>query len=138
MSLELEWSKDFPKELRALVEPLVLKHAKRLPSWIQTLRIDCEDLDPEVIASIAVSLSYRQASLNVDPIFLNETHRNRERAIIHEFMHGPLGPIQDWVVHVINSFIPEDLRQIYYKAYMEVEEGAVQDITFAIHPPKVT
>ena len=140
MAIEVAWSKDMPREVRAVAEPLVEDALRYLPSWVQHLsvRYGIGEGEDGVVAVVEAEYPYRQVKVRLTPHFLTDSPRNRKRAIVHEFMHSPIAPIRAWVIRTLQTLTEEDdaLRQSLFNEYHDLEEGAVQDLTFAILPPR--
>jgi hypothetical protein len=139
MRAELLWG-DMPAEYRRAVEPLIRRHGGKLPLWVATLsvRFSRDTEDGQAVAFMCVDYEYRQARITLTPVFLLDTPANRERTVIHEFLHAAQAPVRTFVADVLATYVEDDdVRKLLFSQYHRLEEGCVQDATFAFKPPKV-
>jgi hypothetical protein len=140
MRAEVLWGDSMPAEHRRAAEPLVAKHGHLLPLWCAHLSIRYSSDGGDTARAVAYmepEYEYRQCRLIITPNFLTDTPANRERTIIHEFIHAPLAPIRRYLGDLLDTYVEDEyVRKLLFEQYHRLEEGCVQDLTFSIKPPR--
>lgn len=126
--MRVEWGLEIPKEVRRVIEPIIGLYLDLLPPWCQTLKIlptrveSDEDAEPiDYRMAMAADYKYRQAKLFVATDFLTMHDEERERTLIHEFVHvlnAPLVDFTDQLIAILEEKAPDA------KAMMETLQEA--------------
>lgn len=74
-----------PVEIRDAVEPLLRKHAEKIPWWCGRVSVYWNE-EHKAAASMSAAYDYRRGELTIGPNFLS-LHQRRELNIVHELMH---------------------------------------------------
>jgi hypothetical protein len=139
MNCEVWWANQFPAEVREAVAPLIQKHAHRLPRWCCHLSMRYGPPPAGMEESVAVmetQFQYRHAKMLITSRFLEDNKANRERAIIHELGHVPMGAMNAWVHQLLQTWVEDEAtRDQFSQQYQDLEEGVVQDFTYMLRPP---
>jgi hypothetical protein len=97
-------------EVRAAVEPHLMKWAFLIPAWCHEVNVTWRDDDPAGALNIVVHYEYRRADINVLPNFLSCPER-RERNVVHELLHIITEPMRNTA---------RDLRDVVAKGHPDV------------------
>lgn len=97
-------------EVRAAVEPHLVKWAFLIAGWCHEVNVTWKDDDPNGCLNIVVHYEYRRADINVLPNFLSIPHR-REQNVVHELLHIVTEPMQNTA---------RDLRDVVGKQHPDV------------------
>lgn len=81
-----------PADLRAIVEPHLMRWADLAPAWCHEVCVRWDDDDTEAAIRVDVSYEYRNADLYVLANFLSKP-TERDQHIVHELMHLSLAPL---------------------------------------------
>lgn len=125
-----------PEEIGAL-KPLLLRHEKLLPQWLDACHVRCETHDsdaPTCIAAMTTQMEYRRAHLFVYALWLNETPEHREQAIVHECMHLYTHAQRIFTKDVIILATPENKHLGDYLREQErtTNESTTEDLTLML------
>lgn len=133
--VEIIWH-EMPKEVKAVVEPLLEQYEYLFPSWIRALSVRYgEGSVKGSVAEILAEVPYLQAKLYITRQFLDDNDRNRERTIVHELLHLSLAPLQDWVDNLMEMYVnEEDIEAVRKQFYEQPVEQAVQNLMYAVVP----
>jgi hypothetical protein len=89
---KIHFAPDTSEEVRAAIEPHLLKWSFLIPAWCSEVNVTWRDDDLDGALSVIVHYEYRRADISVLPNFLSSPHR-RERNVVHELLHIVLGPM---------------------------------------------
>ena len=127
------YNPDFPKDLLPSIKPLVTKWKGLLPSWCAVLRIK---FDPRRDAVMSVKPSYRNrwAVLFVTGQWYEEDLDDRELALIHEFIHILLDPLDAPITRILSDVLEEKspASELAESMFYDGLEAAVTDISQGI------
>jgi hypothetical protein len=130
--MNVEWGVDLPREIRAALEPYVMRYLDILPPWCHTLFV-CAEKDPkekaETYASMKTDYRYRRARMVITPVFLEGTDEEREQTIIHEFVHvlnAPMVDFNDQLIELVKQNDP-DLSKLLETLQEGGMEAATED-----------
>jgi hypothetical protein len=79
-------------EVRAAIEPHLLKWEFLIPAWCHEVNVTWKDDDLNGALNIVVHYEYRRADVTICPNFMSIPHR-RERNVVHELLHIVTHPI---------------------------------------------
>lgn len=105
-------------EVRAAIEPHLLKWAFLIPSWCHEVNVTWRDDHTNGALNIVVHYEYRRADLTICPNFMSIPLR-RERCVVHELLHIITQPI----VNTAN-----DIRDVLEKDSPRLAEWATEMI----------
>ena len=131
--IEINYEKDFPEEVKAIIDPLINEWKTLLPPWCQELIVK---YDPTRASNMAVQVNYRTrwAVLYVPGVWLKLDPTERVAAMLHEFAHILLRPLTSPIERIIEDTLEEKttIRELADSMYCDGEEAAVEDIAHAI------
>ena len=123
----IDWSPSVPKEVAAIVAPMLDRWRCALPTWCHDLRI-LFDTELEEPAETQPQMEYRFAEITIGPDWLTEDAVARENILLHEICHLLTAPLVDFVDDALEVEGDDALAAIVFRrAY----EGTVQDLTRA-------
>jgi len=135
--MRVEWGLELPREVRAVVEPYVVRYLDILPPWCHTLFVG-EEKDPkekaETYASIKADYRYRRARMAITPTFLEGTDEEREQTVVHEFVHvlnAPMVDFQDQLIELVKENEP-DLSKLLETLQEAGMEAATEDMAMLL------
>jgi hypothetical protein len=125
-----------PEEMRAL-RPLLKKHERLLPPWIDAIRVECKINDPEspdCVASIGTSLEYRRGLLTIFALWLGQAPEHREHSIVHELVHlyTDAQRIHAKDVVLLLTTQKPDLKDYLREQERKVNEATTEDLTLLL------
>jgi hypothetical protein len=110
----IRFSPNVASEVRAAIEPHLVKWAFLIPAWCHELTVKWDDDDTSSALCVKVFYEYRSADLIVLPNFLTSPAA-RERDVVHELLHLSLAPL---------TIVCEAMRDALVKQAPDVEEWA--------------
>ena len=129
----IEWEGDFPADLRAIVEPVMMPLEIVLPMWCQTLIVrNAPTLEHTV--TVECSIRNRWALVRVGPGWFSNTAAEREDSLIHEFSHALIEPFHWTTARALDAYGPEagtPGRALLNQVVSDGLEQAVEDIARA-------
>jgi hypothetical protein len=125
-----------PEETGA-IRPLLEKHQRIIPPWIDTVRVECRTHDaeePQCLASMHAQTEYRRAKLTIFALWLGELPEHREQTIVHELLHLYTHAQRLFTKDVIILATAEHKTMGDYLREQErkVNEGATEDLTLLL------
>lgn len=136
MTLAIQWG-FLPKEVRDAARPHIINYLWLIPSWVHTLRVQYQTVDPDdsgSTASMNSNHAYRHAVLTIYGLWMSESPARRERIILHELIHPTNAPLVIAVHELAKACV--DPGSIGYKIGMEsirsTSEGATVDLERAL------
>lgn len=127
--VEVEYSRDVPKEIFRVVDPSVAKHLDILPSWMSHLFVT---FDPSLDKSCTFTTieDARRGKLCIGGHFLEWSDHRREQVIIHEFCHAYTTVVSAVAKEAIEDLGEENkpARLIAMRAVTEACERATEDL----------
>jgi hypothetical protein len=132
------WFDDsFSSEEIGALKPLLLRHEKLLPPWIDACHVRCETHDVEearCIASMRSEPEYRRAHLVIFALWLGEIPEHREDTIVHEIMHLYTHAQRIFTKDVIVLATPENKHLGDYLREQErkANESTTEDLTLLL------
>lgn len=131
--MRIHFALDFPEDLQAIVDPLISKWKDLIPPWCQELRI-CYDPKRDSMMSTTLNYRNRWAVLHITGVWFKEKVEERELALVHEFVHILLEPIDAPIVRIIQDALEEGTtaRELAASMHTDGSEAAVEDTAQAI------
>lgn len=109
MRARIRFDKTVPREVRDALKPILKRWRHLIPSWCHSLEIHwSDDSDDGVVARTLTQLEYRNALIQICPIWLRYPDDQREKYVVHELLHVVLAPAQDFAANLIKNVVPED------------------------------
>jgi hypothetical protein len=99
----IRFSPNVAAEVRAAIEPHLVKWAFLIPAWCREVCVRWDDEDPDSACRIRARYEYREADLYVCAVFLSEPEE-RERIVVHELSHLTLAPFVS-VLHAMRDVL---------------------------------
>lgn len=127
---KIRFSPRVPAEVRATIEPLLVKWAFLIPGWCHAIDVQWDDDDTDGALRISVHYEYRDADLFVIPNFLTGVD-HRDRHVVHELMHvftAPLTAVAQALRDALVHKVPE-LEEWANEQLRQGEEATVCDLT---------
>lgn len=127
------WDAEFPADVRAIVEPVLLRWLPLLPTWCQEFRVRYRG-DNANTAQVNVSHRNRWAILTIAGNWLSEPRIEREEAIIHELIHVALEPCWSAASRFLEDVTQDGtpLREFAHSALTDGLECSVDDLARSI------
>jgi hypothetical protein len=125
-----------PEEMGAL-RPILAKHERILPPWIDAVHVECKINDPEwpdCVASIGTRLEYRRATLTIFGLWLGQTPEHREHSIIHELVHLFTDAQRVWAKDIVLLLTTDkpDLKAYLREQERKINEATTEDLTLLL------
>lgn len=127
------WEPDFPVDIRAIVEPYLLRWIPLLPTWCQELRVRYRG-EIGAVAQVDISHRNRWALLIIGGNWLDEPEEEREEAIIHELIHVALEPLSTAASELVETLADDGtpLRRLAETQLRNGVECSVDDLARSI------
>lgn len=136
MSCKITFCDSVPRDVKALIRPVLYKYRFILPVWMNSLAVmywqsqneEKEDA-PAWLAHMDADWEYRQAKLVICPRFREITNNGfRELVIAHELTHALLSPIQSWGNDMLETVVSDDEhRAMLQKTWIKANEAVTED-----------
>ena len=95
-ALLIDWDKDFLPEVRASLEPYIMRHAGILPAWCTQLIVTYDDREVgNAVIKTTSMCDYRWARFEVYPCWLTLDDEEKAEIVIHEMCHVLVAPLVD-------------------------------------------
>lgn len=132
-ALEVRFDDEVPKEIHALVRPVIEQEMWLLPSWLQLLFVRyTTPNDNHTSMSTTPNEEYRSGTLYIHPSWINGNEGTRATEIRHEFIHFPIDTLAEVIQEVINLQTNEDVKRILGRDLRKAVERCVVDLEQAI------
>lgn len=119
-----------PDEIRAAVEPYLLRWLPLVPAWCEEIIMQYED-EPGDGSSLRTEVRYasRDVIFQVCPWWIHGDPETRERHVLHELAHITMGPLVDFTRETIIDLVERDtdLRRVLERRCTEAYEAVVED-----------
>jgi len=128
---EIQWV-DVRDDVRAAIEPHLLRWWPLLPTWVQEFHVS---FLPQENATLQAKISHRNRwfCLRVTGIFLDCSEEERANAVRHEFIHALLEPIINVSTRILDELLKEGpYRELIDGLYTDGMEAAVEDLARGI------
>lgn len=134
VALSPRWEPDFPADLRAIVEPHLMRWLPLLPTWCQEFRVRYRGDGDGATAKVAMSHKNRWAVLTVHGAWIDEPEEEREEAVIHELIHVALEPFSAASGRILEDLTEKDtpLRSLADSMFTDGLECTVDDLARSI------
>lgn len=125
------WHQSVKPEVRAIFEPLVLKHLDLLPGWITELSIQYDaGNERNCPAQTTTLFEYRKAYLELNGASLEQTDESRERVIVHEMLHPIVEPTRNPIKYLLEqTALSATEKELLREQMRQANEGVVSDLT---------
>lgn len=101
----IEWEGDFPRDLRAIVEPVFAPLEVIIPTWCQTVSLrHTPSMDKTL--RVQMSLRNRWIVIEVGPNWLAHSALDRESSMIHEICHVLIESFQWPAARALDAYGP--------------------------------
>jgi hypothetical protein len=134
--MEIIYNKQIEPHNKAEIASYIAKYSWIIPHWLQKINIDVIHTDDgSLIASACVRERYREADINVCPLWFTKAAADKTDAVIHELLHLHTNPLYDFAKNAMRQFSNGENEKAMDVVFMEMEsylERQVQDLTFAI------
>jgi hypothetical protein len=136
---KFEYDRDFPPEVIAEVQDLIESLSWLLPGWCQRVRVTWyQNGSPEgTVAACGANYEYRGIDIDIYPTLLSQDDDRRREILIHEMVHGLLGPLTDYARRELKRLLPKSEAPKYRDAVLEqlrlCVESVTQDFAHTIH-----
>jgi hypothetical protein len=116
-------------EIRGAIEPLLLKHAEKIPRWCGRVSVYWNE-SATFAAATTTFYDYRRAELTIGPNFIS-LHQRRELNIVHELMHLYTEPLANAAKDARDALkkTNEAAAEIVTEAIRHAGEQTVVDLT---------
>lgn len=127
------WEPDFPPDVRAIVEPHLMRWLPLLPTWCQEFRVRYRG-DEDATLRIVTNHRNRWAMLVISGNWLDEPESEREQSIIHELIHVALEPFCTAAGRIVEDLTQEGtpLRSLADSMFTDGLECSVDDLARSI------
>ena len=122
------WSREFPPEVRELLEPLLDFWAFLIPAWCRHLGIVYTNSEDDSACSMQAKPEYRQATLHIHGGWLSERPLDREWGLTHELCHLVLAPVYSLPEALIAVNSDQSTKAVLNAQWIEAVEAAVCDM----------
>jgi hypothetical protein len=114
---------------REVIVPLINRALTIVPPEFTRMRVIYEP-NLEDLATVTVRTEYRLLSIRVGDEFFGYSPDDRERALVHEFVHIFTDPLRTTFEDVLNAITSDDSahRTFAWDRWNQFEERAVVDI----------
>jgi len=124
------------EEIGAL-RPILRKHERILPPWIDAIHVECKTADWEdrtAVASITCLAEYRRAHLCIYSLWLGQEPEFREHSIVHELVHTLTHGQRIYANDVVLLLTSEksDLKNYLREQERKVNEATTEDLTLLL------
>lgn len=137
--IETVWLAAPHAELKSEIEGIVGELQWLLPPWVQTLYLRYVDRPGEDqigwLASVDTAYRYRSVTLSIYPKWVADSHDEKIKTIIHEFVHAQNAVIVDYAAGLIERFADDNttLRNVVRDELDERSESATEDLATVIY-----
>jgi hypothetical protein len=139
--LSTYYTSSVPPEVKAMIEPLLDKHRRFLPRWVESVRFifrPQDDEKPGKVAQCSAYYHYRSAEITIFSRFQYMDQAERENDFAHELLHVTTAPLVEYCESVVNRLLaalPQEnkLAADLIKDEMEQRlESLTQDLTIIL------
>ena len=101
------WEPDFPEDVRAIAEPMLMRWLSLLPTWCQEFVVRYVGGEEDATLKIVINHRNRWALLKITGLWLGNPEADREKAIVHELIHVGLEPLHKAADRIVEQYAEE-------------------------------
>lgn len=135
MKQSVRYGAEVPKDIRALIRPIVAEWKWLIPAWCRLIAIRYgappEDV-PQAVATCEVDFEYRQARITICPLFREQTEDEQRRTVVHEILHVAVAPLSRAAHSLVRTLADDELLEKFRDEISSAEEGVVSDLMYAL------
>lgn len=136
MSIRLQFTEGFPKEIKKPVEAIVrpFLDADLMPWWIRQVNVTYDPDETVAIALFASFEGYRTCRITIGAKWIHEPESVRREVLYHELSHSYVDRAWDMVVGILKHFEEDnpEFHKLASDAFKQQMEAAVTDISIAL------
>jgi hypothetical protein len=124
--MRINYDPTVPDSFVPLVSERLDGVAELFPVWCDRLVIAYDAANKEDVATAHPLPSYRMMTLELHPLFFESP--DWEQDLIHEAAHGIVKPYVQIVDKIVETYVPEAIRQYILDQLSDAEEGLAEDL----------
>ena len=129
----VEW-REFPEDLRTIVDPYLHRWWSLVPTWVQEFAMVFDSEDGSNYMSARLNYSNRRLILEFTAAWFNQSEEERNNTFLHELVHTLMEPVLGVTRRILVDLTDKgsSLRSFMHQTLDEGAEAAVEDTCRAL------